>query len=77
LSIEKLKQFLTDIQENKILLEKVSNVGTAAEIVSIANEFGYEFSVNELKSASEKSFKGVKIKKQDTSPSYNFGESGN
>ena len=38
-------------------------------------EFGYQFSGDELKAASKENIAGVKIKKQDTSPSYSFGES--
>ena len=35
-----------------------------------------EFSGDELKAASKDNIAGVKIKKQDTSSSYSFGESG-
>ncbi len=50
---------------------------TAKEIASIAGEMGFEFTETELKSISNQTIKGVKIKKQDTTPSYNFGEGGN
>ena len=36
-----------------------------------------KFTGSELKSISNKVVNGVKIKSQDTSPSYNFGEGGN
>ena len=55
----------------------MSRVGTANEIASIANSFGYQFTGSELKSIENKELEGIKIKKQDTSPSYPFGESGN
>ena len=42
----------------------------------IALGFGYQFSGDELKATSKENIAGVKIKKQDTSPSYSFGESG-
>ena len=49
---------------------------TANEIKDIASIFGYQFLGDELKAASKENIAGVKIKKQDTSPSYSFGESG-
>ncbi len=77
MSLNQLKEFLQEIQSNKNLYEKVSKVATANEIASIARTFGYEFTGNELKSIDNKELNGIKIKKQDTSPSYPFGESGN
>ena len=73
-----LKRFLIDLKSNKKLFETISNVGTADEIASIANKFGYKFTGEDLKKFSNvKNFEGVSIKKQDTSPSYSFGENGN
>ena len=77
LSLDQLKEFLQEIKNNKNLYEKVSKVGTADEIASIAQNYGYKFTGIELKSIENKDLKGIKIKKQDTSPSYPFGESGN
>ena len=77
LSLDQLKEFLQEIKKNKKLYEKVSKVGTADDIALIAKSFGYEFTGTELKSIENKDLKGIKIKKQDTSPSYPFGESGN
>ena len=77
LSKEDLKRFLVDLKSNKELFENISNVGTANEIALIANKFGYKFSGEDLKAFSNINFEGVSIKKQDTSPSYSFGESGN
>tara|TARA_Y100001978_G_C23618069_1_gene397023 strand:+ start:589 stop:822 length:234 start_codon:yes stop_codon:yes gene_type:complete len=77
LSKEQLKAFLQEIKINNSLYEQVSKVATANEIASIAKSFGYEFTGTELKSFEDKGIKGIKIKKQDTSPSYPFGESGN
>ena len=77
MSLEQLKEFLQEIKKNKTLYEKVSKVGTADDIAAIAHRFGYEFTGIELKSISNNELKGIKIKKQDTSPSYPFGESGN
>ena len=75
---EDLKRFLIDLKINKELFENISNVGTANEIALIANEFGYKFTGEDLKNFSKiKNFEGVTIKKQDTSPSYSFGENGN
>ena len=78
MSKEDLKKFLIDLKSNKELFENVSNVGTANEIALIASEFGYRFTGEELKSFSnENGLKGIKIRKQDTTPSYSFGENGN
>ena len=77
MSIDQLKEFLQEIKKNKNLYQKVSKVGTANEIALIAQNLGYEFTGKELKSIENKDLKGIKIKKQDTSPSYPFGESGN
>ena len=76
MAIEQLKAFLSDLQKNKKLLNAIRVAATANEIAEIASEFGFQFSGNELKAASKHSISGVKIKKQDTSPSYSFGESG-
>ena len=65
------------MKNNKNLYEKVSKVATADEIASIAQNYGYKFTGNELKSIKNKDLRGIKIRKQDTSPSYPFGESGN
>ena len=77
MSLDQVKEFLQEIKKNKKLYEKVSKAGTADDIASIALSFGYKFSGNELKSINNRDLKGIKIKKQDTSPSYPFGESGN
>lgn len=77
MSFEHIKNFLKELQTRGDLYIKVSQAGTANEIASIAREFGYIFTGEELKSISNELIDGVKIKKQDTSPSYNFGEGGN
>ena len=77
MSLDQLKNFLQEIKRDKHLYEKVSKVATANEIAEIAQNLGYEFTGNELKSIENKDLRGIKIKKQDTSPSYPFGESGN
>lgn len=77
MSTDQLKDFLIEIRSNKSLFDKVSAVATANEIALIAGEFGYEFTGEELKSISNQNIAGVRVKKQDTTPSYNFGEGGN
>ena len=77
MSEEQLKAFLQRLQEDEDLLEAVMKASTANEIAEIASEFGFMFSGVELKDISKKNIPGVKVKKQDTSPSYNFGETGN
>ncbi len=75
--IQDLKQFLKALQKEQNLLEEVKGASTAKEIAEIASRFGYHFSGAELKSMSKENIPGIKVKKQDTSPSYSFGESGN
>ncbi len=76
MALDQLKAFLTELQKNKELHNAIRVAATANEIAEITSEFGYQFSCNELKAASKENIPGVKIKKQDTSPSYSFGESG-
>ncbi len=77
MSEDQIKKFLIEIQRNKDLLDLVLSVGTADEIAQIANNSGFQFTGTELKNISKTVINGVKIKSQDTSPSYNFGEGGN
>ena len=77
MSEDQIKKFLIEIQKNKILLNQVLSVGTADDIAKIANDSGFKFTGIELKNVSSEIVNGVKIKRQDTSPSYNFGEEGN
>ena len=76
MAIDQLRAFLSELQTNKELLHAIRVVATANEIAEIASGFGYEFSGEELKAISKENIPGLKIKKQDTSPSYSFGESG-
>ena len=76
MAIDHLKAFLTELPKNKELLNAIESAATANEISEIAKEFGYQFSGEELTAISKEKIPGVKIKKQDTSPSYSFGESG-
>jgi len=76
MALNQLKDFLAELQKNRALLKAIRVAATANEIAEIASEFGYQFSGDELKAASKENIAGVKIKKQDTSPSYSFGESG-
>ena len=76
MQINRLKAFLSELKKNKELRNAIRVAATANEIAEIASEFGYQFSGDELKAASKETIAGVKIKTQDTSPSYSFGESG-
>ena len=76
MAIDQLKAFLSELQKNRELLSAIRKAATANEIAEIASQFDYEFSGDELKAISKETIPGVKIKKQDTSPSYSFGESG-
>ena len=55
----------------------IANAPTANEIAQIAYELGFKFSGEELKAISKENLPGIKVKQQDTSPSYSFGENGN
>ena len=76
MAIDQLKAFLTELKNNKKFLNAIKSAATANEIAEMASGFGYEFSGDELKAISKENIPGIKIKKQDTSPSYSFGESG-
>ena len=76
MALDQLKAFLAELQTNKELLNAIGKAATANEIAEMASVFGYEFSGDELKAISKENIPGMKIKKQDTSPSYSFGESG-
>ena len=76
MGINQIKAFLSELQKNQELFNAIKVAATANEIAEIASEFGYQFSGDELKAASKDNIAGVKIKKQDTSPSYSFGENG-
>ena len=77
LTVDHLKAFLEELKQNEQLRSLVENAPTASEIAEIANEFGFKFSGDELKAISKENLPGIKVKKQDTPPSYSFGESGN
>ena len=77
MTFDQIKNFLIELKTNEILLDEVSSVATANEIASIASQYGFEFTGKELKEISKRKIKGVNIKTQDTTPSYNFGEGGN
>ena len=70
-----LKTFLAELLKNKELLIPIGKAAKSNEIAKIASGFRYEFSGDELKDISKDNIPGMKIKKQDTFPSYNFGES--
>ena len=77
MTFDQIKKFLNELKINKTLFDEVSSVATANEIASIALRYGFEFTGKELKEISKTKIKGVNIKNQDTTPSYNFGEGGN
>ena len=77
MTLDQLKAFLAELQQNNELLSTINNAGTANEIAEIAHKYGFQFSGEELKAISKSHIPGVKVKKQDTSPSYSFGENGN
>tara|TARA_B100000214_G_scaffold313811_1_gene246542 strand:+ start:960 stop:1226 length:267 start_codon:yes stop_codon:yes gene_type:complete len=76
MAIDQLVNFLSELPNNKELIKAIRVAATANDIAEIASKFGYNFTGDELKAASKEKIAGVKIKKQDTSPSYSFGESG-
>mgnify|MGYP001392496832 CR=1 FL=1 len=77
MTVPQLKAFLSELQRNKKLLRSIKKAATANEIAEIASDFGFQFSGDELRSISKETIPGIKVKMQDTSPSYSFGESGN
>ena len=67
MTVDQIKAFLTELQQNKELLSSIRNDYTANEITEIAQEFGFNFSCDELKAISKESIPGVKVKKEETS----------
>ena len=54
MSMEELKRFGADVKENKELQEAAKAAGDDAEaITKLANEKGYDFTVEDLKAAKE------------------------
>ena len=72
MTVDQLKAFLAELQQNKELLRSIEKTATANEVVQVANEFGFKFSGDELKAISQNNIPGVKLKQQETFPSYSF-----
>ena len=74
--INQLKAFLVELKKNEELLNAIENAATGNRIAEKVSGFGYRISIDKLKAISKENFPGLKIKKQDTSPYYNFGNHG-
>ena len=76
MTVDQLKDFHAKPYQNNELLKTINNAAKAYEIAEISHEHGFQFSGDELKAISKSNIPRVKIMRQDTSPSYSFGENG-
>ena len=71
MSLEQLKRFLKEIQNDDSLKEEVISSSTADDVALIALRRGYEFSGDELLRFSGKKVGKVTVKKNDVPGEYN------
>ncbi len=71
MSLEQLKRFLKEIQNDDSLKEEVISSSTADDVALIALRKGYEFSGDELLRFSGNKVGKVTVKKNDVPGEYN------
>tara|TARA_B100000214_G_scaffold294573_1_gene224324 strand:- start:34 stop:249 length:216 start_codon:yes stop_codon:yes gene_type:complete len=71
MSLNHLKKFLKEMQNDKSLKEKVLSSSTADDVAQIALTRGYEFSGDELLRFSGNKVGRVTVKKNDVPGEYN------
>ena len=71
MSIDQLKRFLKEMQNDESLKEEVISSSTADDVALIALKRGYEFSGDELLRFSGKKVGKVTVKKNDVPGEYN------
>ena len=71
MSLDQLKRFLKEMQNDKSLKEKVLSSSTADDVAMIALSRGYEFSGDELLRFSGKKVGRVTVQKNDVPGEYN------
>tara|TARA_Y100001968_G_C19272399_1_gene674931 strand:- start:413 stop:661 length:249 start_codon:yes stop_codon:yes gene_type:complete len=63
LTVDQFKTFIEEVQQNKEIFSSRGNLATANEITKISQEFGFRFSVDELKAISKENISRVKVKR--------------
>ncbi len=71
MSLDQLKSFLKEMQDDQKLKEEVLSSSTADDVALIALRKGYEFSGDELLRFSGKKVGRVKVTKNDVPGEYN------
>ena len=71
MSLDELKRFLKEMQNDESLKEEVISSSTADDVALIALKRGYEFSGDELLRFSGKKVGKVTVKKNDVPGEYN------
>ena len=71
MSIDQLRGFLKEMQNDKSLKEEVLSSSTADDVALIALRLGYEFSGDELLRFSGKKVGRVTVQKNDVPGEYN------
>ena len=71
MSLDHLRRFLKEMQNDEILKEEVLSSSTADDVALIALRKGYEFSGDELLRFSGKKVGRVTVKKNDVPGEYN------
>ena len=70
MAIDELKEFLTKMQTDSNLKEKVLSSSTADDVAQIASKLGFEFSGDELLRFSGRKVGKVTVRKQDVPGEY-------
>jgi hypothetical protein len=71
MSLDRLKAFLTRMQDDPALRQSVLAAATADDVAQIAGKLGYEFSGDELLRLSGQKVGRVTVTKQDIPGEYN------
>ena len=71
MSIDQLRRFLKEMQNDQSLKDEVLSSSTADDVALIALRMGYEFSGDELLRFSGKKVGRVTVKKNDVPGEYN------
>tara|TARA_B100001250_G_scaffold369737_1_gene353427 strand:+ start:32 stop:247 length:216 start_codon:yes stop_codon:yes gene_type:complete len=71
MSLDQLRKFLNEMQNNDALKEEVISSSTADDVALIALKIGYEFSGDELLRFSGKKVGRVTVQKNDVPGEYN------
>ena len=71
MSIDDIKAFLSKMQTQPDLKEKIMKSSTADDVAQIASNLGYEFSGDELLRFSGKKVGKVTVRKNDVPGEYN------